>query len=168
MLLTAANGYALPNGRIALQTSKNRDIDNYQVFEMSNFEVNQNKDYESPKYKSVIFRASPSAIYDCHGLTFASRRTCIDEKLEIEKILEDDNYQQVNVASVLPGDIILYVNNDDQDICHSGIVLEAKHNANSLPEIKILSKWGKYREAIHLHITSAYPNTTPFFYRMIL
>lgn len=167
MFLTQNNGYALPKDSIALQTSKKKDIENYQVFEMSNFEVNQHKDYEKPKYTSVVFRGNPSPIYDCHGLTFASRRSCIDQKNEIEKILKDDGYELVTIYSVLPGDIILYINNDDKDICHSGIVLHARFDTG-LPDIKVLSKWGKYKEAIHSYITPAYPNTTTFFYRVML
>jgi hypothetical protein len=44
--------------------------------------------------------------YNCHGLTFANRRSWISELSEIPKILHDDGYTQVRDEDVLPGDIV--------------------------------------------------------------
>jgi hypothetical protein len=83
----------------------------------------------------------PSRKYNCHGLTFASRRTWIWKPSEIARILADDEYQQIDLHEVLPGDIVVYVQNGDAE--HSGIVISV------LPALKILSKWGPAHEVIH-------------------
>ncbi len=82
----------------------------------------------------------PSRQYNCHGLTFASRRTWIYNASEIQKILKEDDYKEVAEKDVLPGDIVLYTENGD--IEHSGIVI-------SLDPLRILSKWGPSQEVIH-------------------
>jgi len=84
----------------------------------------------------------PSRQYNCHGLTFASRRTWIWKPSEIEKILKDDEYETVvELENVLPGDIVIY--SQDGDVEHSGIVLSVD------PVPLILSKWGSSHEVIH-------------------
>jgi cytochrome P450 len=83
----------------------------------------------------------PSRKYNCHGLTFASRRTWIWKPAEVAKILADDEYVRVELADVLPGDIVLYVQNGD--IEHSGIVMSLG------PVPMILSKWGPAHEVVH-------------------
>jgi hypothetical protein len=91
----------------------------------------------------VHFRMESSVAFDCHGLTFASRRTSISDSAEIRKILRHDGYRQIDAANVTPGDIVLYV--DDGDVAHSGIVVSVPKDAPPL----ILSKWGKGPEALH-------------------
>ena len=69
-------------------------------------------------------RNNPSPIYNCHGLAFASRRTTIWNIQEVWKIVKEDNYIEIkDIKDVLPGDLILYID-DDGDIEHSGIVVE--------------------------------------------
>lgn len=95
------------------------------------------KNYPGGKHRPV----QPSRKYNCHGLTFASRRTWIWKPSEIQKILMDDDYQSVELKDVLPGDIAVYLQNGDPE--HSGIVVEAGY----VP--LILSKWGAAHEVIH-------------------
>lgn len=98
-------------------------------------------DYRA-KYPSGRHRpVGPSRQYNCHGLTFASRRTWIWKSSEIEKILKDDEYEMVELKDVLPGDIVVYT--QDGDVEHSGIVLSVD------PVPYILSKWGPLHEVIH-------------------
>ena len=78
-------------------------------------------------------------------MTFASSRASIEEPQEISKILNDDNYTLIDIKDVLPGDIIIYFNNEEA--IHSGIVVQIQ---NESPYIHtVLSKWGFFREAIH-------------------
>ncbi len=60
-------------------------IENYQVFQLSQFEINQFQDYTPAKYPNIILRNNPSPIYNCHVVSFASKRTNIDKSLEIKE-----------------------------------------------------------------------------------
>jgi hypothetical protein len=94
---------------------------------------------------NATVRTSPSGFYNCHGLTFSSRRTCIDDPSSLNMILKDDSYIQVPNKDVLPGDIVLYFENGL--ITHSGIVVEVP---NIVPlTCKVVSKWGTNGEFIH-------------------
>lgn len=150
------------NPSIHLETSKGNMIDNYQVTELSAFEQNMGKDYE--KYEFATPRSSMSPMYNCHGMTFASRRTCIDKSEEIRKILKDDGYKDVTQKPILSGDIVLYLDSDSE-IVHSATVVSID-NSTSIPTIRVMSKWGKWREYIHdLHICP-YTNTRKEFWRL--
>ena len=92
-------------------------------------------------------RTNPNPIYNCHGLTFASRRTWITDNESLHHIINDDGYKKIDLEQVLPGDIILYFS-EDGDIMHSAIVISKPDNHLKIPQV--LSKWGKYKEIIHV------------------
>jgi hypothetical protein len=76
-------------------------------------------------------RLEMSVAYNCHGLTFACRRTCVHASAQVRQILEHDGYERVpKVEDVLPGDIILYVS--EGDVEHSGVVIGISKNAPPL------------------------------------
>ena len=112
----------------------------------------------------MIRRGHPNALaitrniavsYNCHGLCFASRRAIISEPSEVEKILNDDNYQKINIAQILPGDIIIYRSKHDRPL-HSAIFVEAYSNNNLYP--KVISKWGPAgKEVVHHYHDCPYP-----------
>ena len=86
--------------------------------------------------------------YNCHGLTFGSRRTWIDDREAVSRILLDDGYEQVReVASVLPGDVVVYFDTNGRAE-HSGVVVEAP-DLLALAIPKIVSKWAWAYEVIH-------------------
>jgi len=87
---------------------------------------------------------APSRKYNCHGLSFASRRTWIDRTSEIRKIISDDEYQEIHFDDILPGDIAIYWSKQG-DAEHSGIVVEV----NSFKVPIVLSKWGPCHEVVH-------------------
>jgi hypothetical protein len=103
----------------------------------------------------------PSRKYNCHGLTFASRRTWIDKALEVRKILQDDEYRVVQPADVLPGDIVVYYVDGDAE--HSGLVVDKGDIAGPV----ILSKWGFCHEVIHRIRECPYDAGNVVFYRII-
>jgi len=93
------------------------------------------------RYINCLHRpVGPTGKYNCHGLTFASRRTAM-EGPAVEKLLSEDDYTEVTIDMVLPGDIVIY--RSGPDVRHSGIVVRG------FPELLILSKWGTAHEAIH-------------------
>ena len=70
-------------------------------------------------YPEGIHRPTePTRKYNCHGLTFGSRRTWISKASEIAKLLQEDDYELVDLNQILPGDIVVYFQNGDAE--HSG------------------------------------------------
>ena len=148
---------------IQLDTAAGQPIDNEQYFEISTFEVNQFPAYERWK-DSRITRSGPTAKYNCHGMTFASRRTGIWATAEIQKILSDDQYGEVKPEDAIPGDVIIYFGVDG-DAEHSGIVLTSPKDSQ-LRVPQVLSKWGKFSEFIHWANQSPYNFASVRYFRI--
>ncbi len=149
--------------KIALQTRKGNDIDNEQVYTV--YTPGQLKEIEdnSKKYLTDEKRAEANPLYNCHGLTFATRRTGIFKTEEVKKILTDDEYKEITLPNILAGDIVLYIE-ENGDITHSGIVIDVNDNFG-IRTPRIISKWGTMPEFIHLIHECPYPNTTKKYYR---
>lgn len=92
-------------------------------------------------------RRAPTGRYNCHGLTFASRRTRVDNSdlpVDIGSLLLKDRYRQT--PDPAPGDVVVYRSpTDDGSIEHSGVVLRIELGA-----VFVLSKWGDLEEYEHL------------------
>lgn len=112
-------------------------------------------------YPQAILRGPPSGFYNCHGLVFASRRTCIHPD-DIGRILEEDNYQDIDVQRVLPGDVVLY-EKPNGDIEHSGIVISKP----SLTIPWVVSKWGSGGEFVHPALSCPYNREITLLYRRV-
>jgi hypothetical protein len=148
---------------IVVQTRKANNITNNQCHESSAFEKNQFPEYEK-KYPRVTYRTPPIPIYNCHGLTFASRRTRIFRSEEVRKILLDDGYSEIEKDKVKPGDIIIYYA-EDGDVEHSGLVVSEPDKYFRIPSV--VSKWGSYREVIHVANDCPYTFVNVKYYRVI-
>jgi hypothetical protein len=109
---------------------------------ISSYNRNQFKDYV--RYPGITLRTEPSGIYNCHGLTFASRRAEVPCSA-VPTVLREDEYDPVEPADVLPGDIVVYYS--DGDLEHSGVVLTRPRPPLNIP--LVCSKWGCYSEVIH-------------------
>ena len=96
---------------IIVQTIKGNNILKKQLFEISPFESNQLAHLKR-EYDNVIFIGKPNPVYNCNGLTFASKRTGVYDTDEIVKILKEDNYIQISIRCLIPGDIILYFSDE--------------------------------------------------------
>jgi hypothetical protein len=113
-------------------------------------------------HPKALFRTGPAATYNCHGLTFGSRRTAIHESEEIRKILKEDDYESVDPKRVSPGDVVLYVNSKTGDVEHSAIVVSME--VFGVP--RVLSKWGHFSEAVHLLRDCDYDSERVEYYRV--
>ena len=167
MCLVGPSGVPLQD-KIVTQTRKGNFIDNNQCWVMTRSCINEwaRKQREYPPPRAVPRPNPPSSVYNCHGLTFASRRTIVCD-LEIQKILNDDDYTEVNDwRNVLAGDIVIYYANGTGDAEHSGIVIEAHSNMQLCTEIKVLSKWGLTGEMIHSLTACPYPECTCKYFRV--
>ena len=129
---------------IRLETSQGRGIDNVQSFDVSTYDRNFANDIPR-KFPRAQNRTPLSPLYNCHGLTFASRRTRIIDNPGIDRILDDDKWSEIpNPRDVLPGDIVIYFG-DDGDPNHSGIIVSSAE----LGVPMICSKWGNAGEYVH-------------------
>jgi hypothetical protein len=130
---------------IQLQTSLGNDIPNEQASELTAFDLRSNRDLPL-KHKFAKFRTNPIPRYNCHGLTFASRRTRIFEDRVVRLILKDDSYVKISSSEVSAGDIVVYIGVDGE-IDHSGIIVQ--HSRDPIEGHLVLSKWGGGAEVIH-------------------
>lgn len=92
---------------------------------------------------------SITATYNCVGLAFANRRTWVDTD-EVDLILREDDYYQVQRhEQVHVGDVLIY-RNDRREIVHLGTVISIEPLVNkSSRKVAVLSKWGADGEYIH-------------------
>src|SRR5262249_50698196 len=126
--------------QLALQTRRGGTVENWMnPADMSGLEFQI--DRLKAEYPAAVHRdVGPSARYNCHGLTFAARRTGIASSAQVQRILNHDGYRELKMTErPSPGDIAIY--REDGDIVHSGIVLGFKDNVPL-----VLGKWGDCHE----------------------
>ena len=149
---------------IALSTTEGTHIPNGQITEISSFELNSGKDFDAKYGRMIRYRSRHfSLIYNCHGLTFANRRTAIFDDSAIQVILREDGYEEVDIVHVLPGDIVLYIG-EDGSVDHSGIVVSEPDGMLKIP--LVMSKWAKYAEVVHCVNQCPYPLQDIRYYRV--
>lgn len=128
---------------IGVETSKQTRIKTEQGTGLTNLDRGLDREFDD-KFKNARRRTSVCAVYNCHGMTFASRRTKIVSAIDVRRILDDDNYHVVTGADILPGDIVLYLSVSG-DLNHSGVVVECPLES----EPWVFSKWGNAGEFVH-------------------
>jgi hypothetical protein len=146
---------------IIVQTREGRDVPNSQSVELPYAFVGKYPGHRLLAQPGVEAYGSPTGVYNCHGLTFASRRTQITDTLAVRGIMEDDHYVAV-MGTARPGDIALYID-DDGDIEHSGMVVAVPRELPSVPTV--LSKWGTGHEVMHPANVCPYTVTNVRYYR---
>lgn len=94
---------------------------------------------------------SATAVYNCFGLAFASRRTWVMDAAEVIKALEDDDYRALPWDQRLwdVGDIVLYRTENDP-LRHVSVIVEKRPLINDGGfEIYAVSAWGETGEYLH-------------------
>ena len=130
---------------IELQTKKGRSIRNLQKPKILPHRVKMAENQILNAFSEIDpslmnKRREATALYNCHGMTFACRRTGIYETEDIRHIITDDGYRKLSDKEVREGDIVLYYDADNVAV-HSGIVIELNWIANAFFP-RIMSKWG--------------------------
>jgi len=138
------------NSTIELRTRTNAAIENFQVWEHSRMEWSQLGE-QLKRFTKAEKVSEACPVYNCHGLTFGSRRTTVTPA--VLSILEDDGFDPVLEKEARPGDIVLY-SSALGEVIHSGFVVARDRReivAGSPPIIIpiIWSKWGKGYEMVH-------------------
>jgi hypothetical protein len=104
----------------------------------------------------------PTGRYNCHGLTFASRRTCIPkvgDPFSIDDLLARDRFATVSSPQI--GDIITY-RGQSGEIEHSGVV----SSVADLGSVRVRSKWGCLEEVEHLAQDGPYRDYSIQYWRL--
>jgi hypothetical protein len=136
--------------KIELRTRADNPIENTQVWEHSKFEWHLLGELLD-RFNRAERVSEACPVYNCHGLTFGSRRTQVSPP--IFSILEDDGFDKVlSEKDVRPGDIVVY-SNVRGEVTHSGFVVwrkavELVEGSQSVIPM-VWSKWGKGYEMIH-------------------
>ncbi len=106
----------------------------------------------------------PANTYNCHGLTFGSRRAEVSYD-DVPLILEQDDSTEVGRDQVLAGDVVVYFSTKEfvGEPEHSGVVVEPP---DQLKNIKIVSKWGYGDERVHFLADCPYDPTDVRFFRI--
>ena len=137
-------------GSIPLCTRWGREIPNEQLLDPPPHVAEQMSADLRRRFPFVNLRRPATGLYNCHGLTFATRRTGIQGPETIRAILKDDGYRRIALSEVEPGDIVIY--RDGQEISHTGLVLrivEGYPEGTTLRRTEVLSKWGSLGEYYH-------------------
>lgn len=163
--MTQLIGQPAPRGDLRLDSRTGEHIENY--FDRSPLvhgAMLQCQNWQERHNNADHSRGNPTSAYNCHGLTFACRRTGISQPSVVRRILSQDSYQKVPLGNLKLGDVVVYVD-EEGDIQHSGIVV--RFDDGQLRTPWILSKWGDCHEVIHRVGDCPYPNTTKEYYRVV-
>ncbi|MBD1856454.1 MULTISPECIES: hypothetical protein [Leptolyngbya] len=133
---------------VALETCSRQHIRNERPKELPPEMIQAGLEMDRKTNPNAKLR-SASSTYNCMGMVFASRRTCIDIE-ELEFILKEDKYRRLSgLNEVEVGDVVVYYENETPT--HVGLIIGLEFDiANASREVKVLSKWGHHGEYIHL------------------
>jgi len=164
MRVLSADSVYPPHTQITLRTRLDNEIDNIQSWQHSGAEWQRL--YQEPnrwESSGAVRLGEACPVYNCHGLTFASRRTQLYDSttIVISKVLEDDGYTQVTERSTRVGDVVVYYD-EKGEAQHSGIVV-SKLEASV---IMVWSKWGKGFEVVHPAGNCLWGSLSKKFYRI--
>lgn len=153
-----------PNRELALHSYDGKAISNWIDLDPSPRAVAEQRHYlqrGGALAGPMIVVAPPTGRYNCHGLTFGSRRTCIPrvgDPTEVDDLLRRDGYIPVNPP--MPGDLAIYRRDVGQSgtgtIDHTGVVSYVDPVIGS---IRVRSKWGILEEFEHLVLDGPYRNS---------
>ena len=148
MALLINPGGADDKKSIDLATSRGRRIRNWQRGEQAQDALRDAARFATEGHDGRTLR-SLTARYNCIGMAFANRRTCIEPE-EVPMILQDDEYSEVaRPADVMPGDLVIY-EKEAGEVSHVAVVVS---NDPRLTDggsvIRVLSQWGSDGEYLH-------------------
>jgi hypothetical protein len=137
------------------------NIQNWQGERVPTLQDKKDDEDLAREHPLAIRRTGPTPFYNCHGLTFAARRTWVPR---VDGVLKDDDYVPVREAETLPGDVAVYFALDTGEVDHSGVVVQEA--SGTPPVAKVCSKWGGAGEFVHATMDAPYQDTIVKFYRV--
>ena len=138
-------------GSIPLFTRTGREIPNLQDLDVRREKAELCVRRYRERYQAAEIRRWPTGQYNCHGMTFASRRTGIwaDAPRLVRLILEDDGYRRIGPTEVREGDLVVYHEGDT--IEHTGVILAVETDDRLIggQALRVMSKWSWGGEYVH-------------------
>ncbi len=137
----ARNGWEIPqpNPLVLQQFQQTEDLVRLKTVELVDQLRRKGK-------RGLQIRSISPHMYDCVGMIFANRRSWIDIE-HIDNILLHDGYKQVAIGDLMAGDVVVYTL--DKKRVHVALVTHISPPMGSVPNIRVLSKWGKHGEIEH-------------------
>jgi hypothetical protein len=134
---------------IYLATSRNRRIPNARRPERVPEALVAAMQFVTESHPSARLR-SLTGTYNCIGMAFANRRTCIEPD-HVRMILEDDGHAEVSPKHVVSGDLLVYRDREGA-ISHVAVVISHEPDvANGRWNTTVISQWGYDGEYLHDH-----------------
>lgn len=148
MVLYDNQGNYIVGGQLLLATKRGNQIPNDRAPQMLPERMAAARDMVVKHHHTAVPRAL-SSTYNCVGMVFASRRTCIDIE-EFQMIQREDEYTALkSLDDAVVGDVVVY-RNDEGQACHVGLVASRAENpVTGRPETMVLSQWGRDGEYFH-------------------
>ena len=145
-------------GSIPLFTRMRREIPNAQTPDIPPASAQRAIELNHKKYPLAELRRPPTGQYNCHGMTFASRRTGIHDPDAVKMILQDDGYKEITAAGAWLGDIAVLC--EGEEVAHTGVVIRIIVDDTLIGgrAIWIMSKWGGAAEYVHPVAYGPYDN----------
>jgi hypothetical protein len=133
---------------IRLATSKNTLIPNFRRGERTPAALKEAMKLALDGHPDRRLRSLTSK-YNCIGMAFANRRTCIEPDY-VPLILREDEYEEIALyADVLPGDLVIY-HDAYGDVSHVAVAVSNEPDLTSGgSNIRVLSQWGSDGEYLH-------------------
>jgi hypothetical protein len=150
---------------IVLQTARGTSIDNERTNEVTRWDIGSDDEMRKKYGFGAQQRSGIDPLYNCHGLTFASRRTRVPDASSVRTMIDEDGYQEIDRNRVLEGDVVVYYSSDG-DLEHSGIIVCWPQGQPLQQQCRVVSKWGRGSEMIHLLQACPYDATQIKFYRI--
>lgn len=149
MVYIFGQGGSSDNAALRLDTRRKRHIDNEMHLEKPRqgmLDVAAEIESAHPGTQLV----SASAVYNCFGLAFGSRRTSITDGEQVRKALDDDGFRRLAWDYLLwdVGDIVLY-RTDREEISHVAVVLAMTPRLTGEMDVRVISAWGESGEYVH-------------------
>ena len=95
---------------------------------------------------------SLSHSYNCFGMVFANRRTCIVDWTDVQLVLDEDDFHTLpwDPAAWERGDIVLYRKEHEAEIHHVALIADLRPDfAEAAIEVWVVSAWGDFGEYFH-------------------
>lgn len=112
----------------------------------------------------ATMRRPATGQYNCHGMTFANRRTGIYNPKDVEAILQDDGYRRIKAAEAQPGDLVLC--HDGKEVSHTAVITRIERSDDLVggQAVWVLSKWGQAGEYLHTLTDGPYKEQSTAFW----
>jgi hypothetical protein len=145
MLILDQSGQ-VPDKPLGLVTRLGKVIDNIQSWQLTTLDWNPISAEAIRSHPNARRLSEACPVYNCHGLTFASRRTAVTQ--ELQPILDDDGYSEIREGEAREGDLAVYY--EDGEVTHTGFVIGREKLIGSVTSVRVWSKWNRGPEMSHL------------------